>query len=493
VSEIMLYDVALAAVAEARNVDEALKVRNMAQRAKLYARQAKNRDMLADAAEIQLRAERKLGEIIVAAKEHGHLKVGRPKASNLAAADREEGLDQVADVLGEDDEDNCSDTEQFTGPVRLDEIGVDRKLSSTSQRWAALGSDDFAAKLQDTRDKILSSGAAVINPLKDLGTAEKKARRADREAELGARQAALPDRRYGVILADPEWRFEVRSEGGLDRSADNHYPTSALEAIKARDVASIAADDAVLFLWATVPMLAQGLEVLAAWGFAYKSHFVWVKPRVGTGYWNRNSHELLLVGTRGNPPAPAPGTQWDSAIEAPIGRHSQKPADFYRLIEAYFPTLPKIELNARAARAGWDAWGNEAPDSSQPIVVPDVSANGGGGDVSATPSGEAAFAIGALPADPDAQPAGADGAGQPGDAARPAGPPFDGRFTREHDAILRRYYAADVLDLAACAAEIGCTKKQARDRAKAKKLGGRDNQRRAVAEANRRRAGEVRQ
>jgi N6-adenosine-specific RNA methylase IME4 len=195
-------------------------------------------------------------------------------------------------------------------------------------------------------------------------TIEKRDRRARREAELGERQRALPDRRYGVILADPPWRFEPYSRiTGVDRAADNHYPTSALEEIKALAVASIAARDCALFLWATVPMLPQALDVMATWGFAYKSNIVWVKDRIGTGYWVRNKHELLLIGTHGQIPAPAPGTQWASAIEAPVGLHSEKPAVFYEIIERYFPTLPKIELHARGAiaRPGWDVWGLEAP------------------------------------------------------------------------------------------------------------------------------------
>jgi N6-adenosine-specific RNA methylase IME4 len=177
---------------------------------------------------------------------------------------------------------------------------------------------------------------------------EKRERRARREAELGERQRALPNKRYGVILADPPWRFEPYSRiSGMDRAADNHYPTSALEEIKALAVASIAAPDCVLFLWATVPMLPQALEAMAAWGFAYKSSFAWAKNRMGTGYWNRNKHELLLVGTRGHVPAPAMGTQVASLIEAPVKRHSEKPAVFYEIIERYFPTLPQD----RAARA----------------------------------------------------------------------------------------------------------------------------------------------
>jgi N6-adenosine-specific RNA methylase IME4 len=86
----------------------------------------------------------------------------------------------------------------------------------------------------------------------------------------------------------------------MDRAADNHYPTSPLEEIKALSVLSLAAPDCVLFLWATVPMLPQALEVMTAWGFTYKSNFAWAKNRMGTGYWNRNKHELLLIGTCGS-------------------------------------------------------------------------------------------------------------------------------------------------------------------------------------------------
>jgi N6-adenosine-specific RNA methylase IME4 len=201
-------------------------------------------------------------------------------------------------------------------------------------------------------------------------TIEKKERRARREAELGKRQRALPDKRFGVIYADPPWRFEPFSRiTGMDRAADNHYPTSTLEEIKALPVASIAAPDCVLWLWATVPMMPQAFEVMSAWGFTYKSQFVWAKNRMGTGYWNRNKHELLLIGTCGHIPAPAMGTQAASLIEAPVGRHSEKPAVFYEMIERYFPSLPKIELHARGAvaRPGWDVWGLEASIDRQEL------------------------------------------------------------------------------------------------------------------------------
>jgi hypothetical protein len=139
---------------------------------------------------------------------------------------------------------------------------------------------------EPTRARLRREIAEAGGRLRKERTAEKRDRRERRETELAAKQAALPQKRYGVILADPEWRFEPWSrETGMDRAADNHYPTSDLADIKARDVASIAADDCALFLCATMPMLPAALEVMRAWGFAYKSGATWAKDRVGTGYW----------------------------------------------------------------------------------------------------------------------------------------------------------------------------------------------------------------
>ena len=198
----------------------------------------------------------------------------------------------------------------------------------------------------------------------DARTLAKQQRRARLEAELASRILALPDKRYGALLADPGWRFESFSRlTGMDRAADSHYATELLGKIMALDVASIAAPASVLFLWVTNPMLPQGLAVMAAWGFKYKSNFAWAKDRVGTGYWSRNQHELLLVGTRGKIPAPAPGTQWSSLIVAPRRLHSQKPDAVYELVERYYPNVPKLEMHSRLAspRPGWTHWGLQAP------------------------------------------------------------------------------------------------------------------------------------
>ena len=200
-------------------------------------------------------------------------------------------------------------------------------------------------------------------------TALKQHSRGEREQELADKIVALPSKKYGVIYADPEWRFEPWSrKTGLDRAADNHYPTSVTDVIAERPVEDIAAKDCVLFLWATAPMLPEAMEVLIAWGFDYKTHMVWRKQRPGkgrgTGYWVTGEHELLLIGTHGRVPAPATAMA-PSVLEAPVGKHSEKPELFAELIEKQFPNVPKIELNCRGKpRPGWDAWGNEANDAA---------------------------------------------------------------------------------------------------------------------------------
>lgn len=325
------YERARAALAEIKSLPEAKNYIQGIEHLRLHAKQVQDRALMAEAAELQFRAEVKLGELLIEAKNAGQLREGRPKKNDTESAS-----------------------------FSLKEIGVSPRQSADAQRKASISERAQLAMIERMRERILSGGATIIDHV--ARTEDKKERRASREKVLAAIQIALPDKKYGVILADPEWRFEVYSrDTGMDRAADNHYPTSETDDICKRDVASIAADDCVLFLWATVPMLPDALKVMAAWGFDYKSHCIWRKTRIGTGYWFRNAHELLLVGTKGKIPAPAMGEQWESVSEGDNPQHSRKPDWQYELIEHYFPNLPKIELNARRARPGWDVWGYEAP------------------------------------------------------------------------------------------------------------------------------------
>jgi N6-adenosine-specific RNA methylase IME4 len=171
----------------------------------------------------------------------------------------------------------------------------------------------------------------------------------------------LPKRRYPILLADPPWRYDAAKAG--NRQVENHYPTMGLDAIKALEVP--AARAAVLFLWATSPLLPEALSVIAAWGFQYRTAAVWVKNQIGMGYYFRQQHELLLVGKRGELPAPAPANRPPSLITAPRGEHSAKPERAHELIEQMYPEYvlgdPSdfCELFQRSPRKGWAGWGNE--------------------------------------------------------------------------------------------------------------------------------------
>nr|WP_246301866.1 MT-A70 family methyltransferase [Rhizobium rhizolycopersici] len=182
-------------------------------------------------------------------------------------------------------------------------------------------------------------------------------------ATAGQRTAGEVSQKYPVIYADPPWQFAVRSEvTGREKSAENHYPTMPTDDICQLfdKIGSPAGRDAVLFLWATNPMLPDALRVMAAWGFSYVHHWIWDKQVAGTGYWGRDRHELLLIGRRGEVPAPLPGSQPETVYSEQKGRHSAKPDFYAETIERLYPGVPRLELFCRAPRPGWDAWGYEA-------------------------------------------------------------------------------------------------------------------------------------
>jgi N6-adenosine-specific RNA methylase IME4 len=194
----------------------------------------------------------------------------------------------------------------------------------------------------------------IKNGQRHVEQAASQVRRALRDANMPA-APPLPDGPFELIYADPPWQL-----GNPDgrHAPDQHYPTMPLDEIK--QLRPPVSENAVLFLWAVNCLLPQAIEVITAWGFTYKTNLVWVKPSVGLGYWTRNRHELLLFATRGHIDIPEPQQRPDSVIEAKRGRHSQKPAAAYELIEQAYPRLSKLELFARGApRPGWQAWGNQ--------------------------------------------------------------------------------------------------------------------------------------
>ena len=165
----------------------------------------------------------------------------------------------------------------------------------------------------------------------------------------------LPAGQFDVLYVDPPWRYDFAETDS--RQIENQYPTMSQADLCALKVP--AADNALLLLWATAPKLAEALEVMAAWGFEYKTHAIWDKGQIGMGYWFRGQHELLLVGTQGVFSPPLPEDRQGSVYCEDRGRHSPKPAYFYEWIERAFPSRAYCELFARQTRDGWTAWGNQ--------------------------------------------------------------------------------------------------------------------------------------
>lgn len=173
----------------------------------------------------------------------------------------------------------------------------------------------------------------------------------------------LPEEAFDVIYADPPWRYESGST--LKKWAiEEHYPTMDLESIKKLDVP--AAEDCILYLWATSPKLQEALDVLNSWGFDYRTSAIWHKTNgLGMGHYFRIDHELILVGVRGSGMTPADGVLKSSVFRAEKGEHSEKPDKVRWYIEKAHPDAEKIELFSREARVGWTMWGDEAPSNPQ--------------------------------------------------------------------------------------------------------------------------------
>lgn len=190
----------------------------------------------------------------------------------------------------------------------------------------------------------------------------------------------LPKGKFGAIYADPPWHFETWAKNrGLrnndtvkaDRNASRHYDVMPTEDIATLQVSSVAAENSVLFLWITWPMMPEALNVIGAWGFSYKTcAFAWVKSDVsqiemfpeyqdvfcGMGYWTRSNSEVCLLATRGEPKRVNADVR--QGIIEPRREHSRKPECVYGRIERLVEG-PYLELFARSTRPGWTSWGNQ--------------------------------------------------------------------------------------------------------------------------------------
>lgn len=170
----------------------------------------------------------------------------------------------------------------------------------------------------------------------------------------------LQNNKYKTVLADPPWDINQKGK----RGASNHYELMTLDRIKAMPIKELCAENAHLYLWIPNGLLQEGLDVIKAWGFTFRSPIYWIKPRLGLGNYIRNASETCLFATRGH--APVKFHAQPNWLFAPLQDHSHKPEEQYAIIER-LSSGPYLELFARRRQPGWDVWGNEI-DSD--LVIP---------------------------------------------------------------------------------------------------------------------------
>lgn len=378
-SELARYEAAERAIAAAEAVDEVLEIRSQAEAWRAYAKQAKNRELEVKAARIRFRAERRLGEM-------------------LLASDRAKG--------GRPSEKTCSDPEQvFEAPPTLAEAGIDRKLSSRAQRLAEMDRDEFERALERQAEEMRAGQGRVAMDLLKVGAEEKgRAHRRNLAAALSGQSAELPaGPMVPAVYLDPPWR----RQGGIgDRAYENHYPTMTWPEILAylRQVAPRLLSDSWAFMWIPRPHLLALIEIevevtiaatgevtLArvemplAWACAqalamdsYSTCFVWTKTDAdfpddsGSGLIAWDQDELLLLFKRGRGlPKPSGAEKFGSNHRERPREHSRKPDHYRRMIatmvgcDAEGRPLPVLELFARVDAEhplppGWLAAGNQA-------------------------------------------------------------------------------------------------------------------------------------
>jgi len=313
---VVQLDRARTALAEAKTIGETKKVLDMAHAAEIYAhRQKLGEEAIGYAHSIKTEALRKLGGILKVTPRHLG---GKP-------------------VVGDD---------RLGKPPTLKELTISRDISVLAQKLAALPAEVFE-QVRD-RSKTLTAALSAL-------------RRQSIKADLVERE--LPRGRYRVIYADPPWWYGTPQHGKAEQVATlgTHYPSMKTGAICDLPVGDMAADNAVLFLWATSPLLFEAKEVIDAWGFTYKASIVWDKVLHNVGHYVSVRHEFLLICTRGSC-LPDSDKLHDSVVSIERTAHSAKPEQFRDIIdEMYTPVKgDRLELFARAATPKhWASWGNQ--------------------------------------------------------------------------------------------------------------------------------------
>jgi N6-adenosine-specific RNA methylase IME4 len=331
-----------------------------------WAKEAKNIELLQKSIEVKWVAQRLVGQSLTEMAKKGLRSTGRAKKGAKVGTPSDPNL------------------------KTLNDLGVKRKQSQDWQKIGRWSDSEFAVKLRWEKgwySALVSNDRPAIKRYREQRNAQRKKHRAMREERLATEIRLQPGSpRFGVIVANIPWeRAGFAAKKKNEKVADVETLDEKFIELGS-SVDTIAADDCVLGLWCPEPW--RGEKVLRAWGFEPKAWFVWVKDVVpdnkkygpktmlkstlpdtltvigeaGTGYWNRDRAEILLIGARGHPVAPAPGEQGERVWFAGRTGDHEKPKISMEWFEQQYPNMPKVELYARDYRKGWASWGNDLPD-----------------------------------------------------------------------------------------------------------------------------------
>lgn len=248
----------------------------------------------------------------------------------------------------------CSTTERDEGAIESRRATTAKAEAASVDIGTVKRMDTLATHRPDLAEKVRTGEMKPAEGIRNM----KRDQVADKVQDL-------PKGKYRVIYADPPWQYSnsgAIADGDHYSRHEKHYPPMALSDICALNVRGLSADDAVLFLWSTSPLLEDAFKVINAWGFKYKASFVWDKMKHNFGHYNSVRHEFLLIATKGSC-VPDNGKLHDSVVGIERTEHSEKPSRFREIIDEIYSNGPRIELFARGAiPANWVAWGNEAAD-----------------------------------------------------------------------------------------------------------------------------------
>lgn len=341
ITTLMKLEQAERMLAEITTVEDAANLVDFAEAARVYAKQAKlGTGAINSATAIKLKAERRLA-----------ITVDEGQANGQIARHGERGKEvRSANVFS-----LPIDTPVAEPPKTLADLGVNARKVNEARAIRDEYTDDAIDELVATataKDQTVARSEVVQSAKRK----KKRAERDIRDAELETKPVDMTTlAKFPILYVDPPWRYDFSATS--NRDIENQYPTMSHDDLCALTIP--AADDAVLLMWVTNPKLVEGLEVMEAWGFQYKTNMVWVKDKIGMGYYARSRHELLLIGRKGKGPIPDDDRRPDSVVTAARGQHSAKPTELYDLIDAMYPHLPKVEMFARSTREGWASWGNQ--------------------------------------------------------------------------------------------------------------------------------------